>query len=56
MSTLNDDVPLVDSILVHMGSMFTALCKFEDALHAYERSLKILELYFGKYQNWQILL
>ncbi|XP_020088876.1 nephrocystin-3 isoform X1 [Ananas comosus] len=54
-SMLNDDVPLVDSILVHMGSMFTALCKFEDALHAYERSLKILEVYFGNQSPFLIL-
>ncbi|XP_072985524.1 uncharacterized protein [Typha latifolia] len=47
MGPLHDDVPLVDSILVHMGSMFTALSKFEDAILAYERSLKILERKFG---------
>ncbi|XP_073110514.1 uncharacterized protein [Elaeis guineensis] len=44
---LRDDNPLVDSILIHMGSMFTTLGKFEDAILVYQRGLKILEREFG---------
>ncbi|XP_008783154.3 uncharacterized protein LOC103702485 isoform X2 [Phoenix dactylifera] len=45
---LHDGYPLVDSILIHMGSMFTTLGKFEDAILVYQRGLKILEREFGK--------
>ncbi|KAG1335002.1 putative Bidirectional sugar transporter SWEET4 [Cocos nucifera] len=44
---LHDVNPLVDSILIHMGSMFTTLGKFEDAILVYQRGLKILEREFG---------
>ncbi|KAK8916398.1 hypothetical protein KSP39_PZI022960 [Platanthera zijinensis] len=44
---VEDDQPLLDSILVHMGSMFSAIGKFEDAALVYERCLKILEKEFG---------
>lgn len=56
---LHDGNPLVDSILIHMGSMFTTLGKFEDAILVYQRGLKILEREFGKYRFcsccWSIL-
>lgn len=44
---LHDDNPLVDSMLIHMGSMFTTLGKFDDAIIVYQRGLKILEREFG---------
>lgn len=46
---LHDDTPLVDSILMHMGSMYTTLGKFEEANCLYARGLKIIEREFGKY-------
>lgn len=46
-SYIEDDQPLLDSILVHMGSMSSAIGKFEDAALVYERCLKILEKEFG---------
>lgn len=48
MSGLHDDMPLMDSILMHMGSIYANLGKFEDAMLVYERGLKILEKEFGK--------
>ncbi|WOL12434.1 hypothetical protein Cni_G21201 [Canna indica] len=44
---LHDDPPLLDSILMHMGSMFTTLGKFEEAISLYSRGLKIIEREFG---------
>ncbi|KAJ8621710.1 hypothetical protein MRB53_030239 [Persea americana] len=38
----NDD-PLLDSILMHMGSMYTTLGRLEDAMLVYNCSLEILE-------------
>lgn len=48
MDDLDDGVPLMDSILMHMGSMYTDLGKFEDALLVYGRGLRILEGELGK--------
>ncbi|WOL13524.1 hypothetical protein Cni_G22294 [Canna indica] len=44
---LHDDPPLLDSILMHMGSMFTTLGKFEEAISLYSKDLKIIEREFG---------
>ncbi|WOL00932.1 hypothetical protein Cni_G09645 [Canna indica] len=44
---LHDDPPLLDSILMHMGSMFTTLGKFEEAISLYSRGLKIIEREFA---------
>ncbi|XP_020573426.1 uncharacterized protein LOC110019901 [Phalaenopsis equestris] len=46
-SCVEDDQPLLDSILMHMGSMSLTNGKFDDAALMYERCLKILEKEFG---------
>lgn len=46
---LHDAKPILDSILMHMGSMYMTLGKFEDAMHVYERGLNILEKEVGNY-------
>lgn len=48
MSSLNDGLPLVDTILIHMGSMYTSLRMFDNVLLVYERGLKIIEKECGK--------
>ncbi|XP_050203430.1 uncharacterized protein LOC126653558 [Mercurialis annua] len=45
---LKDDVPLLDSVLVHMGSMYSALGKFEKSLVVYQRVIGILESKYGE--------
>ncbi|CAD5194138.1 unnamed protein product [Musa acuminata subsp. malaccensis] len=44
---LHDDIPLMDSILMHMGSMYNTMGKFEEAICLYARGLKIIEQEFG---------
>ncbi|XP_059435205.1 uncharacterized protein LOC132168133 isoform X1 [Corylus avellana] len=46
--SLKDNEPLVDVVLVHMGSLYSALGKFEKSLLAYRRSIDILENRHGK--------
>ncbi|XP_068666193.1 uncharacterized protein [Aristolochia californica] len=46
-SCLHNDDPLLDSVLMHMGSMYTTLGKLENALLVYRRGLEILENIFG---------
>ncbi|XP_062153907.1 uncharacterized protein LOC133862057 isoform X2 [Alnus glutinosa] len=46
--SLKDNEPLVDVVLVHMGSLYSALGKFEKSLLAYRRSIDILENRYGK--------
>ncbi|KAI3987958.1 hypothetical protein MKX01_021072 [Papaver californicum] len=46
--TLKNEEPLLDSVLMHMGSMYTNLEKFEEAMLVYRRGLAILEGLFGK--------
>ncbi|KAL8148441.1 uncharacterized protein LOC141708288 [Apium graveolens] len=50
---LMDDEPLLDSVLTHMGSMYTTLGKFESSMHVYKRALAIIE---GRYGNNSTLL
>ncbi|CAH9069989.1 unnamed protein product [Cuscuta europaea] len=45
---LNDDVPLLDSILMHMGSIYDKLGKFEMSLSSYRRALAITERRYGE--------
>ncbi|XP_043720369.1 uncharacterized protein LOC122667941 [Telopea speciosissima] len=47
--------PLLDSVLMHMGSIYAALGKFEDALRVYRRGLEILESIFGKQSPFLIV-
>lgn len=43
-----DDEPLLDSVLSHMGSMYTTLGKFESSMHVYKRALGIIQGKYGK--------
>lgn len=52
-NVLLDDEPLLDSVLTHMGSMYTTLRKFENSMRMYKRALGIIE---GKYGNSSTLL
>ncbi|THG19417.1 hypothetical protein TEA_003888 [Camellia sinensis var. sinensis] len=52
---LKDDELLLDSVLTHMGSMYSALGKFEDSMLAYRRSLEILEREYGKSNLWNFI-
>ncbi|XP_021843132.1 uncharacterized protein [Spinacia oleracea] len=44
---LNDDEMLLDSVLIHMGSMYSSLGKSEKSMLVYHRALKILENLHG---------
>ncbi|KAL9312860.1 hypothetical protein ACSQ67_018312 [Phaseolus vulgaris] len=45
---LKDDAPRLDSILMHMGSMYATLNMFEKSLDTYQRALYIMEGTYGK--------
>ncbi|GAB4826199.1 hypothetical protein Ancab_009064 [Ancistrocladus abbreviatus] len=45
---LEDEEMILDSILVHMGSMYSALGKFEKSMIMYKRALKLIESLYGK--------
>ncbi|XP_015576514.2 protein KINESIN LIGHT CHAIN-RELATED 2 isoform X1 [Ricinus communis] len=45
---LKDDGPLLDSVLMHMGSMYSALGKFEKSMIAYQRVISVLESKYGE--------
>lgn len=45
---LKDDEPLLDSVLMHMGSMYSALGKFEKSMLLYQRAITITEHIHGK--------
>ncbi|XP_015865808.1 uncharacterized protein LOC107403435 isoform X2 [Ziziphus jujuba] len=46
--SLKDDEPLLDPVLVHMGSMYLTLGKFEKSVFMYQRAITIMESKFGK--------
>ncbi|KAL5075504.1 hypothetical protein RYX36_014488 [Vicia faba] len=46
--TLKDDAPHLSSILMHMGSMYATLNKFEESLDTYQRAVYIVERIYGK--------
>lgn len=46
---LKDDAPRLDSILMHMGSMYATLSKFEKSLDVYQRAVYIMERTYGEY-------
>ncbi|XP_054820986.1 protein KINESIN LIGHT CHAIN-RELATED 2 isoform X1 [Prosopis cineraria] len=46
--TLKDDAPCLDSILMHMGSMYSTLGNFEKSLDTYHRAIYIMERTYGK--------
>ncbi|KAF9601899.1 hypothetical protein IFM89_023963, partial [Coptis chinensis] len=45
---VKNNEPFLDSVLLHMGTMYTNFRKYEEAMAMYERSLEILEGLFGK--------
>lgn len=47
MNALNDEEPLIDSILMHMGNIYAKLEKFELSINFYQRSLQIMERKYG---------
>ncbi|KAM7272280.1 hypothetical protein ACFE04_026943 [Oxalis oulophora] len=46
--SVNDNEPLLDSVLMHMGSMYSTLGKFDESLLAYQRAISILKNIYGK--------
>ncbi|KAJ6839409.1 nephrocystin-3 isoform X1 [Iris pallida] len=54
MADLHYGNPLMDPILMHMGSMYATLGKFKDAIRVYGRGLEILERQFGNYSPFLI--
>ncbi|OAY46591.1 hypothetical protein MANES_06G011400v8 [Manihot esculenta] len=46
--SLKDDEPLLDSVLIHMGSMYSALGKFQSSMVVYKRAIGVLESKHGK--------
>ncbi|KAM1126975.1 hypothetical protein ACFX2B_041579 [Malus domestica] len=45
---VKDGEPLLDSVLVHMGSMYSTLGKFEKSMSAYRRAVSNMENRYGK--------
>lgn len=45
--SLEDGETILDSVLVHMGSMYSSLRKFEKSIIMYERAVRILENFYG---------
>ncbi|CAN6705952.1 unnamed protein product [Malus baccata var. baccata] len=46
--SVKDGEPLLDSVLVHMGSMYSTLGKFEKSMSAYRRAVSNMENRYGK--------
>ncbi|XP_057798734.1 uncharacterized protein LOC131014697 [Salvia miltiorrhiza] len=46
-NALNDEEPLIDSILMHMGNIYAKLEKLELSINFYQRSLQIMERKYG---------
>ncbi|XP_010445531.1 PREDICTED: nephrocystin-3-like [Camelina sativa] len=44
---LEDSEPLLDSVLMHAGSMYSAIGRFENAILAQQRAVRILENRYG---------
>lgn len=45
--SLTDGEPFLDSVLLHMGSMYSTLKKFEKSISVYKRAIDIMEKKFG---------
>ena len=41
--SLKDSEPFLDSVLLHMGSMYSTLKKLEKSVSAYKRAIDIIE-------------
>lgn len=48
MNALNDEEPLIDSILMHMGNIYAKMEKFELSIYFYRRSVQIMERKYGR--------
>lgn len=46
---LKDDAPCLDSILMHMGSMYSTLGKFDKSLDTYHRAINIMKRTYGEW-------
>lgn len=46
--SLKDDEPLLDAILMHMGSMYSTLENYEKSMLVYQRVINVLESRYGK--------
>ncbi|XP_037496036.1 nephrocystin-3 isoform X3 [Jatropha curcas] len=46
--SVKDDGPLLESVLMHMGSMYSALGKFEKSMIIYQKVIGVLESKYGK--------
>uniref|UniRef100_A0A2C9VLW1 MalT-like TPR region domain-containing protein n=1 Tax=Manihot esculenta TaxID=3983 RepID=A0A2C9VLW1_MANES len=49
--SLKDDEPLLDSVLIHMGSMYSALGKFQSSMVVYKRAIGVLESKHGNVEE-----
>ncbi|KAH9606482.1 hypothetical protein KSS87_016426 [Heliosperma pusillum] len=47
--SLDDDEMILDSVLVHMGSMYSAIGNFRKSISMYERALKIVDNVYGEH-------
>ncbi|XP_038876004.1 nephrocystin-3 isoform X3 [Benincasa hispida] len=52
--SLKDSEPFLDSVLLHMGSMYSTLKKFEKSISAYKRSIDIIEKKNGEDSSFLI--
>ncbi|XP_004309126.1 PREDICTED: nephrocystin-3 [Fragaria vesca subsp. vesca] len=52
--SLKDDEPLLDSVLVHMGSMYSTLGKFEKSMIVYRGAIDNMENIYGKHSVFLI--
>ncbi|KAA0042543.1 nephrocystin-3 [Cucumis melo var. makuwa] len=52
--SLTDGEPFLDSVLLHMGSMYSTLKKFEKSVSAYKRAIDIMEKKFGEDSSFLI--
>ncbi|CAN1250816.1 NPHP3, partial [Linum perenne] len=46
--SLNDGTPILDTVLTHMGSMYSALGKYNKSTLVYQRGIRLLEKKYGK--------
>ncbi|XP_071711330.1 uncharacterized protein [Rutidosis leptorrhynchoides] len=52
---LRDDQPLLEAILTHMGSMYSAIGSFENSMLSYKRVLEIIERNHGSNSTYLVL-
>lgn len=48
-NSLTDDERLLDPILVHMGSLYSTLGKFDKSVLMYQRAIDIMENKYGNF-------